>query len=287
MPSMTSASGRLTILIVEDQGTMRTTLRDFLEISLPGCDILEAADGAQALEILAARQPHLILMDVGLPDTNGIELTARIRAALPRTRVIVVSSQSANIYAEQALAAGASAYIRKENLFAELQPQIVQALGITPTGNAPERNPMTIAQDHQEQKTVLIVEDDALMRSILHSFVKNAFPGLTLLRAADGALALELCASHQPQLVLMDVCLPDANGIELTARLKARWPSIKVIIMSGFDDHTHIEQARAAGAIAYVAKDKIHQELLPHIAGALAPALPPDTAGSTDAMEKP
>lgn len=140
---------------------------------------------------------------------------------------------------------------------------------------------MAVTPNNPGQKTVLIVEDHAVMRSILDRFVQDAFPGISILQAAGAAQAQKLFALHQPQLVLMDISLPDANGIKLAARLKAQQPDLKVIIVSSFDGRDHIEHARAIDVTAYVTKDKIHQELLPHVAGALGLAMPPGAAGTT------
>jgi DNA-binding NarL/FixJ family response regulator len=107
------------------------------------------------------------------------------------------------------------------------------------------------------------------MRAMLCEFMQNAFPGCTILDAADGEHAMRACVEHNPQLVLMDVRLPDANGIELTARLLRLLPSTKVIVVSHLSGRVYVEQALAAGALAYVGKDHLLTELIPAAALAL------------------
>jgi DNA-binding NarL/FixJ family response regulator len=119
------------------------------------------------------------------------------------------------------------------------------------------------------QPLILIVEDQDVMRAILREFVQNAFPDCAIVDAADGARAEELCAKKGPQLVLMDVCLPDTNGIELTARLRAQWPELKVIVVSYLGGDTYTRRAHAAGALAYIVKDRLVVDLVPELAGAL------------------
>lgn len=85
------------------------------------------------------------------------------------------------------------------------------------------------------QPTILIVEDRSLMRIVLGDFLRGAFPGCAIHEAEDGAQALAQCAALKPDVVLMDISLPDANGIELTARLTAAMQEIKVIVVSYFD----------------------------------------------------
>jgi DNA-binding NarL/FixJ family response regulator len=117
---------------------------------------------------------------------------------------------------------------------------------------------------------LLIVEDRPVMRAMLREFVQRAFPDLSILDVANGTRAMELCAEEMPELVLMDVCLPDANGIELTARIRRQWPGIRVIVVSYLGGEAYVDRANAAGAYAYIVKDRLTLDLLPAIAGALS-----------------
>lgn len=67
----------------------------------------------------------------------------------------------------------------------------------------------------------------------------------------------------------MDICLPDANGIELTARLGTLYPGIQVIVVSHKSDEVYVQHALAAGACAYICKDHIATELVPAVAAAI------------------
>lgn len=124
----TADAGSFDILIVDDHQPLRAVLRELLQSAYPGASIFEAADGARALEACASRAPALVLMDIGLPDINGIEVTARIKATLPKCKVIVVSQHAAGIYLERAREAGAFAYVGKGTLHRELLPAVARAL---------------------------------------------------------------------------------------------------------------------------------------------------------------
>jgi DNA-binding NarL/FixJ family response regulator len=138
---------------------------------------------------------------------------------------------------------------------------------------------MTKKADSRGQKTVLIVEDQALMRQTLHNFLQDAFPDWNFLQAADGASALEACKAHRPVLVLMDKCLPDADGIELTARLKILYPDIQVIVVSHRSGEAYVQHALAVGARAYLVKDDLVRDLIPAVAAAIG--VPPATDTGT------
>ncbi len=126
----------------------------------------------------------------------------------------------------------------------------------------------------RKQTTVLIVEDHAPMRAMLRAFLQASFPACAIFEAENGARALEICAMRRPQLVLMDVCLPDANGIELTEHLRVSMPEARVIVISYLSGAIYVDAARAAGAFAYVLKDHLPTDLIPVVTSALrmAPA---------------
>ncbi|MGH8640069.1 MAG: response regulator [Burkholderiales bacterium] len=125
-----------------------------------------------------------------------------------------------------------------------------------------------------EPPALLIVEDHAAMRAGLSVLLQTAFPGCRILEADNSARALAICFEHQPRLVLMDVCLPDANSIEFTGRLLKLFRDIGVIIVSNLNAQVYFEQARAAGALGYIVKDRLSDDLIPAVAGVLgiAPA---------------
>ena len=129
------------MLIVEDQDYMRRMLREFLQAAFPDKTIFEAGDGRSALALCSERRPGIVLMDIGLPDANGIELTARIKSMLPDTAVIIVSSHAGSAYTERAKAAGAFAYVAKDAVHDELLPTVTAALGLAHPGTNPQQTP--------------------------------------------------------------------------------------------------------------------------------------------------
>jgi two-component system cell cycle response regulator DivK len=103
----------LTILVVEDYEDMSLAMRLALEDQ--GYRILEASDGAQAVEVAARERPDIILMDLQLPVLDGLTATRRIRAVpeLKDTVVVAVTAHNEGDYRAQALAAGCNAFVSK------------------------------------------------------------------------------------------------------------------------------------------------------------------------------
>jgi DNA-binding NarL/FixJ family response regulator len=128
---------------------------------------------------------------------------------------------------------------------------------------------MTNTSDSRSQQTVLVVEDKALLRRTMCEILQDAVPDFDFLGVGDGAGALEACDSYRPVLVLMDKCLPDADGIELTARLKRLYPGIQIIVMSYRSGEIYVQRALAAGARGYLVKENLTTELIPAVAAAI------------------
>jgi len=105
---------------------------------------------------------------------------------------------------------------------------------------------------------LLIVDDDALIsKSLSLTLVRES--DITVIGTADnGAQALELCGEQTPDIVLMDIRMPGVDGIAATRLIKQRYPDVRIMMLTTFDDKPNISQALAAGADGYLIKtDKI------------------------------
>jgi DNA-binding NarL/FixJ family response regulator len=116
------------VLVVDDDDRFRWQLGQFLA-TMPDIRVIgEAATGQEALLSATELQPDLILMDVGLPGMSGVSVTRCLCEALPQARVIVLSVYDLQEYRDAALASGASAYLIKKSMVAELMPTIQRVL---------------------------------------------------------------------------------------------------------------------------------------------------------------
>jgi CheY-like chemotaxis protein len=82
---------------------------------------------------------------------------------------------------------------------------------------------------------VLIVDDSTLFRQLLKEMLHDRIPSIEIHEAVDGEEALREVETSRPDLIFMDIRLPGDNGIEVTKRIKARYPDIIVIILTGYD----------------------------------------------------
>ena len=102
---------------------------------------------------------------------------------------------------------------------------------------------------------VLIVDDHPVFRQGLRDVLETDDQIEVVGDAADGEKAMELAHSVNPDVILMDINLPTLNGLQVTKRIKAQLPDLRVITITGYDDDEQVFHAIRAGASAYCPKD--------------------------------
>ena len=112
--------GQIRILLADDHTIIRSGLRLLLEQQPDFKVVAEAGDGREAVEFATKHHPEIAVLDIGMPQLNGIEATQQIVSREPRTRVVILSMHSDEGYVLRALKAGAHAYILKNSAEADL-----------------------------------------------------------------------------------------------------------------------------------------------------------------------
>lgn len=112
-------------IIADDHRIMREGLRSLLERSGDFECIAEADDGFQAVMLATELRPDIVIMDIAMPNLNGIEATRQIKSELPEVEVVVLSMHATRNYVLQVLQAGASAYLLKDSAFEELSTALL------------------------------------------------------------------------------------------------------------------------------------------------------------------
>jgi NarL family two-component system response regulator LiaR len=117
---------------------------------------------------------------------------------------------------------------------------------------------------------VMIVDDHDMVRSGLGVFLE-AFDDLELVgEAADGEEAIRLCAEVQPHVVLMDLVMPEMDGVAATRAIRQAYPTVQVIALTSFNDQDLVQGALQAGAVGYLLKNASIDELAAAIRAARA-----------------
>lgn len=118
----------VTVLLADDHPFVRRGLHSLLD-SEPGLTVIgEAEDGLQVIQMAEKLRPHVLVVDLMMPNLNGLEVIRTLRRRLPDTRMIVLSMQSADPYVVAAFRAGAMAYVLKDSAPHEVVAAIRDAL---------------------------------------------------------------------------------------------------------------------------------------------------------------
>ncbi len=120
------------VLIADDQALVRGGFRMILDAKEDMDVVGEAADGAEAVRLVAERSPDVVLMDVRMPELDGIDATRAIADSGSAARVIVLTTHDVDEYVFAALRAGASAFLLKD----VRPPELVEAIRVVARGDA-------------------------------------------------------------------------------------------------------------------------------------------------------
>lgn len=130
--------------------------------------------------------------------------------------------------------------------------------------------PQAIKSCYRMKPTILIVDDHHLVRSAMHNWLAALFADHVFHEATSGEEAVEIAASQQPAVVVMDVGLPKMSGIEAARIIRKSSPRSRVVMLSIHEAIQFREDAASAGASAYVPKRKMATDLVPVLQRLLA-----------------
>jgi DNA-binding NarL/FixJ family response regulator len=118
-----------TVMLVDDHPVVREGLRGMIDAEPDLTVVGEAGSGAEAIALAESLRPDVILMDLRMPDVDGVTATERILTALPRTRIVVVTTYESDTDILRAVEAGAAGYLLKDASRAELAEAVRDAAG--------------------------------------------------------------------------------------------------------------------------------------------------------------
>jgi len=126
--SASTATAFVRVLITDDQTLFRSGLARLLEEDPRVKVVGQAVDGADAVKQAIALKPDVVLMDIKMPNMDGVEATRKIVTELPNTRILVLTTFDADSYVLQALRAGASGYVLKNSQPAAIVSSILAVM---------------------------------------------------------------------------------------------------------------------------------------------------------------
>lgn len=142
---------------------------------------------------------------------------------------------------------------------------------------------MTTAQPPEAAPAtrVLLVDDHPLVRTGLAALIAATTDLRVVAEAAGGESAAAVAQAHRPDVVLMDLSMPDLDGVEATRRVLAACPGTRVVVLTSYSDTDRVTEALRAGAVGYLLKDCEPQDLLAAVRSAARGHAPLDPRVAT------
>jgi two-component system cell cycle response regulator len=248
------------ILIIEDNPTNLKLIRSLLGIGK--YEVIEAMDADTGIQYAQQHRPDLILMDVQLPGMDGLSATRKLKKepALKDIPVVAITAHAMQGDDKKALEAGCAGYISKPLDTRKFLERIAQFLL---KDNCTEK---TFERDIPGyRKRVLIVDDEPVNIKVLTA--KLASDEYEVIPAYSGKEALEKAADTPPEVILLDIMMPEMDGYEVTRRLKEdpKTSHIPVIILTALNETKDKLKALDAGAEEFISKPVNSTELIARI----------------------
>ncbi|MDA3823949.1 MAG: response regulator [Bacteroidales bacterium] len=241
-----------TILIVEDSEPAIIQIRDFLEES--GYKIILARDGGEALEIISKTIPDAMILDLMMAGIDGFEVLKTLREAEPTAHIPVLILTAKHITKEELK------FLKRNNVHQLIQKgdvnrsELINAvvkMVYSPTEK--KEKPLHKLQNIEGKPLVLVVEDNPDNMIAVKALLSENY---TVIEAVNGKEGIELAGKHKPDLILMDIALPEMDGIEAYKIIRKNTDllHVPVIALTASAMTSDRESILSHGFDAYIAK---------------------------------
>lgn len=231
------------ILIVDDDQMNCDLLQNVF--TRHGYQVISTTSGREGLSLFRKHVPRVTLLDLRMPEMDGLTVLKEIRAIDPHAPVIILGGGATEVQENQARALRVTDFIRKGlslDILVESVNRVSQAPVRPNTSPLPPTNGPAV---QQLDESVLIVDDDPLVRDLLVQFL--SLRGYRALGVKDGREALRMVEDTPPDLILLDMIMPGMAGIEVLQALREKEYPGGIIIMTGSHNEELLEDAWAMG----------------------------------------
>ena len=245
-----------TILVVDDERLICDLLRSVL--AGHGHEVLMAMNGREGLELFKKHRPRFTLLDLRMPEMNGIEVLKQIRVIDPQAAVLILTAWGSDALEQQARQLGVVDFLSKGlslDVLVDAMERTLQqtAQAASPAqaaapGGAPRAAPVAAG----DGDFILVVDDEPQIRDLLKRFL--TLRGYKVRVASDGQQALTMVEQQAPQLIVLDVYMPGINGVEVLRQLRRRKFTGGVILLTGSQDDKLLQEALDLGSVDVMGK---------------------------------
>ncbi len=253
---------RKKILVIEDDIALGDVLIQKLQNE--DYDSYLARDGAEGFKKIKELKPDLVLLDIILPNMNGYEILEGKKndSEISDIPVIIISNSGQPVEINRALELGVKDYLVKaqfepEEVLVKVRLQLKKDDNHSPTNKQTGDTTSQTASVTLNGKKIMWVEDNDFLSDIINH--KLASQGCVLLHAANGQEALEMLEKEMPDLVLLDILLPDMNGFEILKKIKdnPRTKSVPIILLSNLGQQSDVDAGKDLKAARFLIKANV------------------------------
>ncbi len=228
-----------TILVVDDDRVNCDMLQTVF--TRRGYRVLTASSGREALMLFREHRPQVTLLDLRMPEMNGLAVLREIRALDPHAAVIILGGGASEDQENMARELRVTDFLRK-GLSLDVLVNAVNQVAQQPQRGQPGAYPPEPGDSQtQEKESILIVEDEDLVQELLVRFL--TLRGYKVRAANKGREALEMIRQDPPQIVLLDIFLPDMNGVEVVRELRSSGYDGGIIALTGCQSEELLQDA--------------------------------------------
>ena len=236
-----------TVLIVDDDQIIREQIEK--ELRREFFNAFKAHDGKTALEIFRREKIDIVILDVKLPDMDGLDILATIKKEKPDCEVIVITGWGSQEIAITALRKGAIDYIEKPMKMEEVTAAL---------GRAQEK--LAEKEELSYKYRILVVDDEEeIVKRLLKVLIKEGYEAVG---AGSGEEGLKVVENEKIDVIISDIQMDDMDGIEVLQRAKKLYCDIEGIVVTGHKDQELAIRSLRAGALDYITKPVNLEELL-------------------------
>lgn len=230
-----------TLLVVDDDRLNCDLLQAVF--TRQGYHVMTATSGREALDMFHKHSPQVTLLDLRMPDMDGLAVLKEIRAHEPSAGVIILGGGAIEDQENQARELRVTDFLRKGLSLDILIGAVNQVAQHT---SRREANVTRLGSDAPMlNESILVVDDETMVRELLSRFL--ALRGYQVQSAVNGPEAIAMIGESKPDVVVLDLLLPDMSGIEVLRLLRKKEYAGGVILLTGNHNEELLEEAWALG----------------------------------------
>ncbi|MBI3219895.1 MAG: response regulator [Bacteroidetes bacterium] len=252
------------VLIVDDNQNNRLILKDMLALKEIQSD--EAKSGKEALKLIGGGQRYdVIVMDYHMPELNGIDTVRQLRkmhSEHAQPVILLYSSSDDDQINKQCDELNISQRLVKPANIKQLYHSLSRIRVKKSIAQETKTNIYTTPQSFSSM-SILVAEDNSVNLLLAKSILENIMPGVKIIEAENGALAVNLYQKENPDLIFMDVRMPEKNGYEATQeiRMLEKEKHVPIIALTAGTAKGDKEKCLEAGMDDYISKPLVQESI--------------------------